>query len=211
MAIPAIGSISTSLPAGRSAVVVDARPIGEPKDGRQLVALTVKTSERRASEAGVPVAGASRPVAVEPSRAPTSSVLDRDRPGAADGGRDYGDLSQEERAVVDRLRQRDAQVRQEETAHAGAAGDLAGPISYVYQRGPDGRLYAVGGSVPIKAQAVSGDPAEVQRIGARLAAAAHAATTPSGADLAAARRGYQLQAEPIIQSAPAGTGIDIRA
>lgn len=207
MAIPAIGSISPSLAAGRFGVVVNARPIGEPKDGQQLVALTVKTSERPAGAAP----GASRPVAVGPSQAPRPTILERDRSGVGEAGRDYGDLGQEERAVVDRLRQRDAQVRQEETAHAGAAGDLAGPISYVYQRGPDGRLYAVGGSVPIKAQAVSGDPAEIRRIGARLSAAAHAATNPSGADLAAARRGYQLQAEPLAQGAPTGSSIDIRA
>jgi len=72
------------------------------------------------------------------------------------------------------------------------AGDLAGPINYVYQRGPDGRQYAVGGSVGIQASVLSGDPAEAARKAGRLAAAANAATNPSAQDYAAARQAYAL-------------------
>ena len=86
-------------------------------------------------------------------------------------------------------------MRQEEAAHAAVAGDLAGPIEYVYQRGPDGRQYAVGGSVGIQAIVSSGDPAELRRIGARLAAAATAPTNPSAQDHATARLGLRLYAQ----------------
>ena len=157
MSLPAIGSPAPPGPAGRPGIVVGARPVGEPRDGRQLVAVTIKHSAPRAS-----------------------------------GVQEVRDLDPAQRAALDDLRRRDQQVRQEERAHAAVAGDLAGPISYVTQRGPDGRLYAIGGSVPIEARVATGDPAEARRLGARVAAAAQAATNPSGADLTAARRGYGL-------------------
>ena len=105
--------------------------------------------------------------------------------------RDPNDLTAEEKTAGDRLRQRDAQVRQEEQAHAAAAGAAAGPITYTYATGPDGRQYAVGGSVSVRISNPSGDPAELERAAARLSYAANAAVNPSAADLAAARKGYQ--------------------
>ena len=48
------------------------------------------------------------------------------------------------------LRDRDAAVRAEEISHKGLAGPNAGSIRYTYQTGPDGRLYATGGSVSIQ-------------------------------------------------------------
>ena len=56
----------------------------------------------------------------------------------------------EEKALLEKLRARDALVRGHETAHILAAGGQAiGPAQYTYQTGPDGRQYAVGGSVNI--------------------------------------------------------------
>lgn len=188
---------------GRLGLVVGTQAVGAPEDGRQLMALKIKSIDgnkgvgTRLGDA--PRQSSQADAAASPS--PGQQLSDR-RPAAPPETaatreletRSYDRLSAEERAVVDRLSQRDSQVRQEEEAHAAVAGDLAGPISYVYQRGPDGRLYAVGGSVPIKVQALSGDPEEARRLGARMAAAAHAATNPSDADLAAANRAYRLQA-----------------
>lgn len=102
------------------------------------------------------------------------------------------ELTATEKTDVTRLQQRDQQVRQEEKAHAAVAGDLAGPINYTYQRGPDGRQYAVGGSVGIRASNLSGDPAEAARKAGRLATAANAATNPSLQDYAVARQAYEL-------------------
>ena len=127
------------------------------------------------------------------------------------------DLTTAEKADVTRLQQRDQQVRQEEKAHAAVAGDLAGPISYVFQRGPDGRQYAVGGSVGIQASVSSGDPAEAARKAGRMAAAANAATQPFSAGLrrrttslctrqparpavSRARRGERCSPDTVIQS-----------
>ena len=200
---PSIGSLSLLPASGRLGLVVGAQAVGAPEDGRQLMALKIKSikgADRPEVQHGDAVRPAGRPDT--PARAlPDREATDRRPPVQPDAAtaretetRSYDRLSAEERAVVDRLRQRDSQVRQEEKAHAAVAGDLAGPISYVYQRGPDGRQYAVGGSVPIKAQALSGDPEDAKRLGARIAAAAHAATNPSGADLAAANQAYRFQA-----------------
>ena len=91
-------------------------------------------------------------------------------------------LSDEEQAQVNKLKARDAEVRAHEQAHKAVGGQYAGAISYEYQKGPDGRSYAVGGEVPIDASEVAGDPEatiEKMRI---VKAAALAPAEPSGQD-----------------------------
>lgn len=192
--LPAIGSVGALADRGRFGVVVSAQPVGEARDGRQLMALKVKesASDRGETASSPPSAsgGSNRSPAgiTPPDTDPRSTAAPASSSAAS--ARLPVDLSAAERADVTRLQQRDQQVRQEEKAHAAVAGDLAGPINYVYQRGPDGRQYAVGGSVGIQATNFSGDPAEAKRIGARMAAAANAATNPSAQDYAAARKAY---------------------
>jgi hypothetical protein len=183
---------------GRSGVVVDARPLGEADGGRQLVALRIKSKQTGpAGERNLPS------LAVPPQPGPNAASSGN--PGRLDGTASLaqatsdpvsakrGDqLSAAERADLAKLQQRDQQVRQEEKAHAAVAGDLAGPISYSYQRGPDGRQYAVGGSVGVQAKAVTGDPAEAERLSGRMAAAANAPTNTSAQDFATARLAYDL-------------------
>jgi len=48
--------------------------------------------------------------------------------------------------VLDKFKQKDADVKAHEQAHASKAQTTA-PISYNYQVGPDGKLYATGGHV----------------------------------------------------------------
>ena len=74
--------------------------------------------------------------------------------------------------------------------------------------GPDGRQYAVGGSVGVAATVTSGDPAELRRVGARLAAAAIAPINPSAQDYATARLGLRLYAEA-GQEPPPSPRIDL--
>lgn len=197
--LPAIGSLSALNSGGRLGVVVDARPLAEPREGRQLVALQLKTVDQRDAQgqAASRVSGLA-PLPCETCEKPGPSrrtLAMREERGSGSAAKLPGELSTAEREEVERLRQRDAQVRQEEKAHAAVAGDIAGPIEYVYQRGPDGRQYAVGGSVGVQAALTSGDPAEARRVGARLAAAANAATNPSAQDYATARLGLRLYAE----------------
>ncbi|OVE77393.1 hypothetical protein BVX99_02685 [bacterium F16] len=59
-------------------------------------------------------------------------------------------LSPSEMKRVEKLRQKDQQVRMHEMAHAASAGPyVMGAPVYSYQVGPDGRQYAVGGHVNI--------------------------------------------------------------
>jgi len=48
--------------------------------------------------------------------------------------------------VLEKFKQADAGIRSHEQIHA-SIGQTTSPISYNYQEGPDGKLYAVGGSV----------------------------------------------------------------
>ena len=165
--LPAIGSLSALNSGGRLGVVVDARPLADLRDGRQLVALQLKTVDQRDAQgrAASRVSGLA-PLPAEATERPATSrrVLATRVERAGDTVARLPDaLTAAERDAVERLRQRDAQVRQEERAHAAAAGDLAGPIEHVYRRGPDGRPDAVGGSVGVQATLTSGEPAEARR------------------------------------------------
>ena len=93
----------------------------------------------------------------------------------------------EERAEIAKLRARDREVRAHEQAHAAAAGGLVtGGPNYTYQRGPDGKQYAVGGEVNIDTSPVPGDPEATIRKARRIRAAALAPADPSGQDRAVA-------------------------
>lgn len=48
--------------------------------------------------------------------------------------------------VLEKFKQADANIRSHEQIHA-TIGQTTAPISYNYQQGPDGKMYAVGGSV----------------------------------------------------------------
>jgi hypothetical protein len=113
----------------------------------------------------------------------------------------HGGLSEEARAIVRRLQARDSQVRQHELAHLTAAGALvtSGP-SYVYERGPDGISYAVGGEVSIDTSP-GRTPQETIERARTIIAAALAPADPSGADRAIALQAevMQTQAEAELQ------------
>ena len=219
--LPAIGSYDASGRAGAPGIVIATRKLGEPQDGQQRVQLTVlsRAPKGDASAAGAVSQAAAPLTGLRASGLPQPLLQLQEQPadepprGRAQDGpslvSDPLELSPEARAEVDRLRIRDQQVRQEEQAHAANAGDLAGPISYTTVTGPDGRSYAVGGSVGIRAQVASGDPAEAERIGARLTAAAHAAVNPSAQDLSVARQGYGF-AEAMTSEQRPGAWLDIR-
>lgn len=101
---------------------------------------------------------------------------------ASGGVKSPDDLSEGERKVVAKLKARDQEVRAHEQAHKAVGGQYAGAISYTYQKGPDGRQYAVGGEVPIDASEIAGDPEatiEKMRI---VKAAALAPAEPSAQD-----------------------------
>ena len=115
-----------------------------------------------------------------------------------------GELTDEEKEVVEKLKARDQEVRPPEAAHAAAGGQYAGAPTFSYQQGPDGKRYAIGGEVSIDTSPGS-TPEETIRKADQIRAAALAPADPSGQDQAVAAAAIQMkaqaQAEKAAQSA----------
>jgi hypothetical protein len=92
-------------------------------------------------------------------------------------------LTREEQKQVEALKKRDGEVRQHEQAHKAAGGPyvIGGPY-YSFRRGPDGKLYAVGGEVQIDASPVPNDPEATLRKAQIVRRAALAPKEPSVQD-----------------------------
>lgn len=106
-------------------------------------------------------------------------------------------VSPEEQRFIQKLRQRDLEVRAHEQAHLAAGGQyVTGGPSYDYQTGPDGRQYAIGGEVNIDTSPVPGDPEATADKARTLLRAALAPAEPSGQDqrVAAAARSMEIEA-----------------
>lgn len=108
------------------------------------------------------------------------------------------DLTEEERAQVEKLKKIDAKVRAHERAHAAVGGQYAGAPSYSYTRGPDGQMYATSGEVAIDIGAESDPHATLQKAN-QVAAAALAPADPSGQDRAVAAAAAKLRLEAQAQ------------
>ncbi len=105
-------------------------------------------------------------------------------------------LSEEEQKKVDELKARDREVRAHEAAHMAAAGGHAkGGANFSYQRGPDGRNYAVGGEVSIDTSKVAGDPEATLQKAQQVQQAALAPAEPSGQDRQVAAEAAAMAAE----------------
>jgi hypothetical protein len=105
------------------------------------------------------------------------------------------ELSPEQRQAVEKLKKRDQEVKAHEKAHAAAgAGIVQGGATYQYQRGPDGKMYAVGGEVKIDTTPER-DPEDTIRKMQQVRKAALAPTQPSAQDRSVATRASQIEAE----------------
>ena len=104
-------------------------------------------------------------------------------------------LTEEEKAEVNDLKARDREVRTHEQAHLSASGGLAmGGASFQQERGPDGRMYAVGGEVQIDTS--EGATAEESITKAqRIRRAALAPAQPSAQDRQVAAQAARMEAE----------------
>lgn len=144
-----------------------------------------------------------------------TSAASADKSGSANakGG---NSLTEAEERVVNDLKARDAEVRRHEQAHAAVGGGYASAPSYVYQVGPDGRRYAVGGSVEIDMSPVPGNPEATIAKMEVVRRAAMAPAEPSSADrsVAAAAQAAQAQALADMNAARVekfGNSLDMRA
>ncbi len=105
------------------------------------------------------------------------------------------ELSKEDQQQIDKLQQRDREVRAHEAAHKAAAGQYAtSAASFEYQRGPDGRLYASGGEVGIDTSPIADDPEATIQKANQVRAAALAPAQPSGQDMAVASAAAMMAA-----------------
>ena len=111
-----------------------------------------------------------------------------------------GELTDEEKEVVEKLKSRDQEVRPHEAAHAAAGGQYAGAPTFSYQQGPDGKRYAIGGEVSIDTSPGS-TPEETIRKADQIRAAALAPADPSGQDQAVAAAAIQMKAQAQAEKA----------
>jgi len=102
--------------------------------------------------------------------------------------------------VIAELRMIDMKVRAHEMAHASVGGQYAGAPSYTYVRGPDGRLYAVAGEVPIDVSPED-TPEKTVRKMEQVIAAALAPADPSPQDLAVAAKAAQILQRALMEYA----------
>lgn len=105
------------------------------------------------------------------------------------------ELSEEEERRVQELKERDAEVRAHEQAHAAAGGPYAGAPKYEFTNGPDGKRYATSGEVAIDVTPVRGNPEATIRKMEVVVRAALAPSEPSSQDLAVARTAQQQRSE----------------
>lgn len=146
-----------------------------------------------------PVARPGEPAEPEATARPGTTPAEASRTGSTGPAQREDPLDDPRvRAQLAELKATDAAVRAHEAAHLAAAGSYAtsGP-SYSYERGPDGRRYAVGGEVGIDTSPVRGDPEATIAKARQVERAALAPAEPSGQDLriAAAARATAQQAQ----------------
>lgn len=113
---------------------------------------------------------------------------------------DPTELSQSEQALVRELQMTDTKVRAHEMAHQAAGGGLAGAASYTYERGPDNKMYAVAGEVPISMQA-GNTPEETIANARQIQAAAMAPADPSPQDFKVAASAMRMEIEARAEQA----------
>lgn len=106
---------------------------------------------------------------------------DTQRPDTAETRQSPAELRREQLEIRS-LAARDREVRAHEAAHAAVGGSLAGSPSYTYQRGPNGRSYAVAGEVPINLTQDPANPAATLRNAEQVRRAALAPAQPSAQD-----------------------------
>ena len=104
------------------------------------------------------------------------------------------ELSTLEKQLITKLQAIDSEVRSHEAAHKAAGGGHTGAVSFSYQRGPDGKMYATGGEVPISLEKGS-TPEQTIANARQVVAAAMAPSNPSPQDYAVASNARTMEAQ----------------
>ncbi len=101
-------------------------------------------------------------------------------------------LSDEEKLQVAKLQQRDSEVRTHEASHMAAGAGLTSGADFTYQKGPDSKMYAVGGEVEIDTSPGK-TPEETIQKAQQIKRAALAPSSPSPADLKIAANAASME------------------
>jgi hypothetical protein len=96
---------------------------------------------------------------------------------------------------IRKLAERDREVRAHEQAHQSVGGQYAGAASYTFERGPDGKNYAVGGEVSIDTGKIADDPQATLDKAETIRRAALAPAEPSSQDRRVAAQAVQMAVE----------------
>jgi hypothetical protein len=97
--------------------------------------------------------------------------------------------------LIRELTARDQEVRNHEQAHQAVGGQYAGAMEFTFQRGPDGKRYAVGGEVSINTSKIPGDPQATLQKADQIRRAALAPAEPSNQDRQVAALASQMSIE----------------
>lgn len=167
---------------GSSADVEDSAPLSEPPEFESVQSREDSNSSDNSNES------------------PGSDRNPNSGQGASQGREsDSRELSAEEQQQVQQMRSRDREVRTHEQAHKASGAGHTGSIHLEYEAGPDGRRYAVAGSVSIDTSGVSDDSEATLRKMEVVQRAALAPSNPSSADrqvaAQASRQAQQARAQ----------------
>ena len=103
---------------------------------------------------------------------------------------------------LQQLKNRDREVRAHELAHVSVGSRyVTSGAQLTYEKGPDGRLYAVGGEVSIDTAAIPGDPQATLRKSQIVARAALAPANPSAQDRQVAAQATALAQQARVEIA----------
>ncbi len=109
-------------------------------------------------------------------------------------------LTREEKNQVQKLKNRDLEVKAHEQAHLSAAGNLSiSGATYNYTTGPNGVAYVTGGDVKIDASPVLNDPAATIKKAKIIHRAALAPVNPSKQDQLVANQALTLEQKSRVE------------
>lgn len=104
-----------------------------------------------------------------------------------------------EQRQIQQLAERDREVKAHEQAHQAVGGQYAGSMSLTYERGPDGKNYAIGGEVPIDTGKIANDPQATLDKAETIRRAALAPAEPSSQDRRVAAQAIQIGLEARVE------------
>lgn len=106
-------------------------------------------------------------------------------------------------SALAQLQSTDSKVRSHEAAHIAAGGGIVnGGANFSYTRGPDGKMYATGGEVPIDTSEGK-NPQETIQKARQIASAAMAPSDPSPQDYKVAATAVMMEMRARMEEAKA--------